>query len=142
MFSPRFFQCILFAFVLSPLVGCGDGAGEDVVRSAQVSLDEALAKEASGDLPNALQAIDAALSNGGLDPDQLAEGYLLRARCYCASGELDKAQADLEAADQGAPNPAKLHLTRGMLLDKQGKAAEAKAEYSLAKKADPSIKIP
>jgi tetratricopeptide (TPR) repeat protein len=142
MLSPKFIRCVLCISAFSLLGGCGNGTGESEVRSAQVSFDEALAKEASGELSGALPLIEAALSDDGLNPDQLAEALLLRARCYCASGALDKAQADIEMADQGAPNPAKLHLTRGMLLDKQGKAAEAKAEYNLAKRADPSIKIP
>jgi tetratricopeptide (TPR) repeat protein len=142
MFSSRLIYGPVFVFVLGTLTGCGKSADEDLLRSAQVTFDDALAREASGDFAGALPLIDAALVNGGLNPDQLADGYLLRARCYCASGDLEKAQADIETADQGAPNPAMLHLTRGMLLDKQGKSAEAKAEFTKAKKADPMITLP
>jgi len=142
MFSSRVIQGLFFVFALTLTAGCGEQVNEDLLRNAQVTFDDALAKEASGDLAGTLPLIDAALTNGGLNPDQLAEGYLLRARCYCAGGELEKAQTDIDMADQGAPNPAMLYLTRGMLLDKQGKSAEAKAEFNKAKKADPTITLP
>jgi tetratricopeptide (TPR) repeat protein len=142
MVSLRAPQGLLCVFFFGLITGCGSPANEDLVRNAQVTFDDAVAKEASGDLAATLPLIDSALSNGGLNPDQLAEAYLLRARCYCASGELEKAQLDIDMADQGAPNPAKLHLTRGILLDKQGKSAEAKVEFSKAKKADPAIALP
>lgn len=142
MFSSRAVHCLILAFAVGVTAGCSKQADEELFRNAQVTFDEALAKEASGDVAGTLPLIDAALTNGGLNPDQLAEGYLLRARCFCASGELDKAQLDIDMAEQGAPNPAKLHLTRGLLLNKQGKAAEANAEFSKAKKADPTLTLP
>lgn len=142
MFASRWYQGSLGVLILGVTLGCGQQVSENTLRNAQVTFDDALAKEASGDLTGALPLIEAALTNGGLNPDQLADGYLLRARCYCTAGELEKAQADIDMADQGAPNPAKMHLTRGMLLEKQGKSAEAKAEFSKAKKADPTLKLP
>jgi len=142
MRSSRAFRCFILAFAIGSISGCGSGGDEDLLRNAQVTYDDALAKEASGDLAGALPLIDSALTAGGLNPDQLAEGYLLRARCYAATGELEKAQADIDTADQGAPNPASLYLTRGMLLEKQGKSAEASAEFRKAKQADPTLKLP
>jgi len=142
MILTRVFLSFMFASTIGSMSGCGKGGNEDLLRNAQVIFDDALAKEASGDLVGALPLIDSALTAGGLNVDQLAEGYLLRARCYAASGELDKAQADIDAADQGSPNPAAMHLTRGILLDKQGKSSEANAEFRKAKQADPTIKLP
>lgn len=132
-----------FLLLLGCLVlGCEKTVSETDSRSSQVSLDQAIAFIDSGSYSSALPLLDASIASGGLSADQYADALLLRACCHTDSGDLEKAEADLTLVEQGAPNPAKFQLTKGMLLTKQGKKSEAAAAFKLAKQLDPSIKIP
>ena len=124
------------------VLGCEKTISETDSRSSQVSLDQAIAFIDSGSYSSALPLLDASIASGGLSADQYADALLLRACCHTDSGDLEKAEADLTLVEQGAPNPAKFQLTKGMLLTKQGKKSEAAAAFKLAKQLDPSIKIP
>ncbi len=112
------------------------------LQTAQVSFDQALELELAGKFDEALAAVDKAMANGGLNPDQLADGYLLRSRCRSRAGDLEGAAADLESADRGSPDIGRWHWTRSILFEKQGKATEAKAEITKARKNDPLNRIP
>jgi tetratricopeptide (TPR) repeat protein len=123
--------------------GCSSGLMEKTaIQSAQVAYDQAVAFEAEGNMPGANEQIELALTAGGLNPDLLAEAYLLRARCRCALGEVDAAAEDVALADRGSPNPSQWHFTRGILFKSQGEAAQSKSEFAKARRLDPSLKIP
>ncbi len=122
--------------------GCGPRVSVDDNRNSQVAYDEALNWIDSGSYSQALPLLDKAIASGGLSADYFATALLMRSRCYSDAGELEKAQADLEHAEQGSPSPAQLQLAKGSLLAKQGKKAEADAAFKAAKRADPSIKLP
>jgi len=133
---------ILMVMVLCQTLGCGSRVTVDDNRSSQVAFDEALNLVDSGSYAQALPLLDKAIASGGLSADFFATALLLRSRCHCDAGDLEKAKADLEHADQGSPSPAQLQLTKGFLLAKQGKKTEADAAFKAAKKVDPSIKLP
>ena len=128
--------------ILSLAVGCSSGLMETTIQNAQVAYDQAIAFEADGNMSAAFEQIESAMTLGGLNPDLLAEAYLLRARCRCSAGELDAAEADLALAEQGAPNPSQWHFTRGILFKARGDAAQSKSEFAKARKLDPTLKIP
>lgn len=124
--------------------GCRSNSGLSAsqIQSAQVLLDEALAGDKEGNAAEAFAKVDAAITQGGLNPDQLCEAYLLRARCYSADGKLDEALADLELADQGSPNSSMRHYSRGVYFAAKGDAAKAKSEFATARKLNPALKLP
>jgi Flp pilus assembly protein TadD len=104
--------------------------------------EQAFELERSGKITEAGPLVQQAIEGKGLNPDQLSEAYLLRARWHCATDKLSEAEADLELAERGSPNPSSWHFTRAILLAKQGKAAESKSEFNTAKKIDPTLKMP
>jgi tetratricopeptide (TPR) repeat protein len=123
--------------------GCGSGGiNKADMQSTQESAEKAIELEKSGKYAEALPLIDVAISKGGLNPDQLAEAYLLRARCHCAKGSLELAEADLASAELGSPNPASWHFSRAILFAKQKKIAESKSELAKAQRIDPKLKMP
>lgn len=133
------YTILLFA---TAIAGCGNGMSKSDIQSAQSASEKAAELEKTGAYQEALPLIDSAITMGGLNPDQLAEAYLLRARCYCVAGKLTEAEQDLGIAEQGSPNPASWHFSRAILLSKQGKAAESKAEFAKATRIDPKLKMP
>ena len=135
------FRCIVVGACLV-LTGCGGGLPTSQLQSVQVAAEKAAELEKSGNYAEAFPLIDGAISNGGLNPDQLSEAFLIRARCHCASGNLAEAERDIDFAEQGAPNPASWHFSRALLLAKQNKAAESKAEYAKAVRIDSKLKMP
>ena len=112
------------------------------LQSAQTSAEKAIELEKSGNYTEAFPLVDGAITKGGLNPDQLSEAYLLRARCLCAADKLEDAERDLGMAEQGSPNPASWHFSRAILFAKQKKTAESKAEFAKAVKIDPKLKMP
>jgi tetratricopeptide (TPR) repeat protein len=124
------------------LCGCGAALSKNAVQSAQVSLDSAMELEKSGKYDDAIPLVTSAVTQGGLNGDQLCEALLLRSRCYSLAGQLDEATKDLEAVEQGSPNPASWHYSRAVLFAKQNKNAESKAEFAKALKIDPKLKMP
>jgi tetratricopeptide (TPR) repeat protein len=124
-------------------IGCGGGTmSESQLKNAQGSFEQAAMMEADGKHAEALPLIEAAMSKGGLNPDQLSEAYLIRSRCYSLANKTDMAEKDIASAEQGSPNPASLSFTKAILLAKQSKAAESKAEFAKAVKINPKLKMP
>ena len=136
------FRFVAMLMVLCLSVGCGSKGSVADNRSSQVAYDEALSLVESGSYSQALPLLDKSIASGGLSADFYASALLLRSRCFCDAGELEKAQADLDHAEQGTPSPGQYQLAKGSLLAKQGKKAEADAAFKAAKKADPTIKLP
>lgn len=124
------------------IAGCSNGLSKSQLESAQAASEKASELEKSGSYAEALPLIDAAISKGGLNPDQLSEAYLLRARCSCALDKLEDAERDVGFAEQGSPNPASWHFTRAILFAKQKKSADSKAEFAKAVRIDPKLKMP
>ena len=110
------------------------------LKSAQEVFDQAIALESSKKYSEILPLLNKVLQDGGLNPDQLSEAYLLRARCHCESGATSEAEKDLELAEQGAPDPANYHWTKAILLAKLNRIAESKAEMAKAVKINPKLK--
>ena len=132
----------ILLFVISFTFGCGGQVTVDSARSSQVSYDEALTLVNSGSYSQALPLLNKAIESGGLSADIYADALLLRSRCYCDAGDLEKGEADLSHAEQGTPNPAQFEIAKGTLLFKKGKKAEADAAFKAAKKIDKSAVIP
>lgn len=122
-------------------LGCGQALPEQQFRDSQLGFEQALTLEFESKHADALAEIDKVITQGGLNADQLAEAYLLRARCKFSMDDLAGGEADLETAERGSPNPGVFHWTRGVYLQKQGKTSQAKAEIAKAKKIDPQLKI-
>lgn len=122
--------------------GCRQEISSSQVASAQEGLGKARQLITDGDFEAALPLVGRAVDDPGLDADQYVEAVVLRARCYAETGEIEKAKADLAEAEQGDPDQALLHLTRGVILLRQGDTAESKREFSKAKRLNPSLTIP
>lgn len=142
MNSIRFASCCFsILLALAGSIGCGNGGMSGAtLKSAQEVFDQAIALESSKKYSEILPLLNKVLQDGGLNPDQLSEAYLLRARCHCEAGATTEAEKDLELAEQGAPDPASYHLTRAILLSKLNKVAESKAEMAKAIKINPKLK--
>ena len=137
--SKLIWTVIVACLVLS---GCGGELSKSDLQSAQSAAEKATELEKSGSYAEAFPLVDGAITKGGLNPDQLSEAYLLRARCRCAAGKLEEAVRDIGFAEQGSPNPVSWHFSRAILLAKQHKAAESKAEFAKAVRIDPKLKMP
>ncbi len=124
------------------IAGCGSGMSKSAVQETQSAAEKAAELEQTGKYSEAIPLLDTAISNGGLNPDQLAEAYLSRSRCHSLTGKLAEAEQDLNTAEQGSPNPASFHFTRAILLLKQDKASESKAEFAKARRIDSTLKMP
>ena len=127
---------------LLAIAGCGGGGGMSAsqIQTAQVLFDEALVCDKAGSATEAFTKVDAAIVQGGLNPDQLCEAYLLRSRCHSASGKLEEALADIEFAEQGSPNPSVWHFSRSVYFAAKGDAAKSKSEFAIARRLNPSLK--
>jgi len=141
MNSIRWVSYCLFILSAVGSIGCGNGGmSGTTLKSAQEIFDQAIALESSKKYSEILPLLNKVLQEGGLNPDQLSEAYLLRARCHCEAGATNEAEKDLELAEQGAPDPANYHFTRATLLSKLNKVAESKAEMAKAIKINPKLK--
>ena len=132
----------LVVLISSLMIGCSSPVREGDSRTAQMSFDEAVPLIDAGNYQQALPLLEKSIAVGGLSADIYAVALLLRSRCYSDKGDIAKAQADLNHAEQGSPNIAQLLLAKGTLLAKQGKQAESDIAFKAAKKADPSIILP
>jgi tetratricopeptide (TPR) repeat protein len=135
-----YLPCSLIAISLT--AGCVPGMSRATVQETQLLAEQAFELEGSNRASEALPLIDRAIRQGGLDPDQLANAYLLRARCYCAAGKLDEAEQEIALAERGSPDPAQWHYTQATLLSKQGKTVESSREFSKAKMFNAALTAP
>ena len=115
---------------------------ESSVADAETAVDQAREAIKTGGFQTALPLLDQAIESPGLNADLYADAVAMRAVCHASAGDLEQARTDLQEAEMGAPNEALLHFAKGMVLDKEGKASEAKREFSAAKKLDPDLKKP
>lgn len=139
----RFLFLLVISMFFVPSLGCGGPKGDPVsVANSEAGYTEAKTMVLDGNYEPALPKLEAAISGGGLGPDLYAEALLLRAQCYAMTGKPEQAAADMEKAEQGSPSEAMIELTKGVILEKQGKSAESKAAFAKAKRMDPTLKLP
>ncbi|MCU0721416.1 MAG: hypothetical protein MUC83_17020 [Pirellula sp.] len=139
----RFLSVLFCAIALLTSIGCGGPKGDPVsVATSEAGYTEAKNMVLDGSYELALPKLEASIAGGGLGPDLYVEALLLRAQCYAMTGKLEQAEADLAKAEQGSPSEALIELTKGVILEKQGKSAESKTALAKAKRLDPTLKLP
>lgn len=81
----------------------------------------------------------ALLASCAPDPEAAngAEAYR-QAMALAQQGQLDRAEAVLDAAVEASPDRADLHLLRGAVIERQGRLSDAEAAYREALRIDPS----
>lgn len=139
----RYLHVVICSVCLMTTLGCGGPKGDPAsIASGEASYTEARTMVLDGNYEAALPKLDAALAGSGLGADLYVESLLLRAQCHAMTGKLEQAEADLAQAENGSPSEAMLELTKGVILEKQGKSSESKAALAKAKRLDPSLKLP
>jgi tetratricopeptide (TPR) repeat protein len=92
---------------------------------------------AAGEAPRALQALDAALTNAGLDQAQRGQALLDRARAQVALGRADRARADLDGALQLVPSEPIAWYLSAALARRAGDLARAVTDIARARQLAP-----
>lgn len=101
----------------------------DEVVGARTRLSEGRTQTRAGEYAEAIASFDAAIE---LDPS-LARAWGERGYAKLLSGDLAGAQTDLEHAlplDDGAPYQASIHYNLGLVAERRGDAAAAKAAFA------------
>ncbi len=96
------------------------------------------------DPANAIAFLDKAVATGQLTGDGLGELHIDRARAYAASGDMNKAKADLEQAHNLVPQDPLGWLLSATLARREGDLTRAKADIATAAKLatqDPAIAL-
>lgn len=125
------------------LLGCSaNKQSSSAVSTAEGGYDQALAAFESGDFQTAENQLTRAIDADGLNPDLVAEAFLLRAESRSRLGKLDDALADLAIVEQAVPDVARFQRVRGEILLAQGDTAGARDAYSKAREVDGTIALP
>ena len=127
------------------LLSCGCSSEQipsSSIAASQSSYDEGIAAFEASDFSTADAGLTNAISNSGLDPDQMADALLKRAVARKELGQLEEALADVAAAEPGAPDLSVVYQIRGNIRIAQGDLAAAKQNYAEAKKLNPRIQLP
>lgn len=140
--AARSTSAVLLLSVVLALAGCSSEVAPATIASSQASFEEAKQLAASGNYAAGMPLIEQAIAGTGLNADQYASALLVRAQCLADAGEFEKAEADLAESQLGDPDPAFFQLSKGIVLSKQGKDAEAKKAFAMAKRLDSNIQIP
>jgi len=138
------FSVKLFCCWLAAAVGCcgAGGMSEKTVADSESALTQAEEAFEAGNFQQAVDNYTNAIEGGGLRSEMLAEAYIHRAMAHAELGAFDAAQADLEIAEQGAPQMDAVYAARGYVLLKQGDKEQAREQYRLARSINPQIEIP
>jgi hypothetical protein len=138
--NSRVRDCVSFAAaIVVMLAGCGRGTDEVSRRRAQVAYDEAVAAVDNKDFTTAQQRLTEAIDSG-LHVDLCDDAFGLRAVCHAALGNLQAAEADIAQMDEGGGDQSLILATKAYVLQKQGKAAEAKNSLQKAKQLNPKVR--
>ena len=136
-------QSILFmSCLLAGIVGCSSQQPSAEIAESEGTFDAAMIAFESSDFQLAEEQLTAAIEAGGLNPDLVAEAYLLRAESRAKLGKFSEAMTDLNGMDQRAPDKARYYQIRGDVLLGQGDNDAAKAAYAAARKIDRTIELP
>ena len=92
---------------------------------------------AAGEAQRALQALDAALTNAGLDQAQRGQALLDRARAQVALGHADRARTDLDTALQLVPSEGIAWYLSAALARRAGDQARAATDIARARQLAP-----
>ncbi len=84
-----------------------------------------------------IDACSSILARGGTK-DEMAHAYANRGMLYWATGRIEKASADLDAAVAAAPGRSELYLNRGAFRDQLGDSRHAELDYRKALDLDPA----
>lgn len=135
MKGERLFPSLLLAALIA---GCGPDAPDRT--QVQESMNTGLAAFTEGRFADAERALTAAISTGGLSPDQVVDAYVHRAVCRASLGDTKNAHADLDAAEQGAPNLDLVLSARAFVLDREGNVTAARESLAKARALNPQVK--
>ena len=125
------------ALIAAFTTGCSNSTSLDVVESrqnTQENFDLAIQKLANGEHAAAKELLDSAISSGNLYIDYLTNAYINRAICSAVAGDFAAAHADLDLIEQGPVDLDKLWAARSFVYEKEGKASQAKAAWTKARK--------
>lgn len=112
------------------LAGCEPSGGGDpkVTQAAYDSLQAGKASLETGQIAAARDALEAATTKGGLQPDFYCEAVYLLGRCEAELGNYDKARAAADILDQGDPDPERVRGLRDMIRAGEARGGGAAAE--------------
>lgn len=123
-------------FMLLLATGCKKAPIESgKLENAQESYDAALESFEAKSWSSAAQSLTSAIDAGGLSPDQYAEALVMRAECYLNEKKFDEAIADLEKAEQGYGDLARLYELKAQVFDAKGDSASAQKARQAAQQA-------
>lgn len=111
------------------LAGCEPSGGDPKVTQASYeSLDAGKASFEAGDIAAARDALEAAITRGGLQPDFYCEAVYLLGRCEAQLGNFDKARAAADILDQGDPDLERARGLRDLIRAAEARGGGAAAE--------------
>lgn len=131
--------------VVSALICCGcgkSGMSSSDIANAQQSFDAGQAALESADFDSAEKAFTQAIVVGGLDPDQVGQAMVGRARARLKLGGIDDAEADLREAEQGATNLGELYAVWGDVMIARNDLSKAREMYTKARQHDSTVVLP
>lgn len=129
--------------LLAAAIGCSSQAEKmaDVRQSAQQFFDEAETAFATKNYAAAEPKYSQAITQGGLGPDAYDAAAVKRAICWGALNRADEAIAELARLEPGASNLDAILAARSYVLNKQGKAVEARTALAQAKRLNPAVQV-
>lgn len=137
--ATKLLSCIaMFGVLLA--AGCSEPGAKTVVGES--SFDDAVRAFEEKDYGEAVVMFSYALEKGSLNADLMVDARLMRAKARIELGEFDNAQEDLDFLMEGAPDPAAVLETLGVLALKQGQIEKAKSYYQEAIKTNPKLVLP
>jgi tetratricopeptide (TPR) repeat protein len=116
--------CAAAGLGIALIGGCDPGGGGDpkVTEAAYESLERGRANFEAGRVAEARDALEAAATRGGLQPDFYCEAVYLLGRCEAQLGNFDKARAAAEILDQGDPDPNRGQTLRQLIRDQEARS--------------------
>ena len=140
--KPSTFLVIALVAVLSIMSGCTTPTHKEAKaqahqrwRHVRANIKQRLAEQqhAAGHFEDSARTAAEAIS---LDP-KFASSYELLARCYIELGKITSATRTLRMAAHNGVESPKMHYTRGIVLEDQGRSEEALAAYARALELEP-----
>ncbi|MCA9101411.1 MAG: hypothetical protein KDA63_09690 [Planctomycetales bacterium] len=131
---------VLLAGLLLGALGCSGGEPAEAERAdAQSALDDGVAALARQDYAGAEAQFTAALGAPGLNADQMVDVQLSRAVARAHLGHYEQAHEDLNQAELGAADLARVHAARSYVYALEGKTPLAEQEWVTAQELNPAV---